>query len=203
MPTNPQKVAVFIDNSNILLTMRHRRKVGEKFWNKAYCPKTLAQKLIGNRTLAFIGFYCAPPPAYLQMGDAVDKNRYALAVRYYGLVEKTDGVTVHYATVNGSRGNLQEKNLDSKMTADIVKMAARNQYDTAIVVSNDADYVPAVESAKEFGKKVEVVYFAGQGSMELRQKCDIPRKAKPKFFVEINGYRTGDFQYLKRGTIPS
>ena len=198
MTKNPQKVAVFIDNSNILLTMHHRKKIGERYWNKAYCPKILARKLIGNRTLVFIGFYCAPPPSYLQVGDEADKNRYALATRYYSLVDKTEGITIHYATVNGSRGNLQEKNLDSRMTVDIVKMAATNQYDTAIIVSNDADYVPAVEGAKEFGKKVEVVYFANQGSMELRQKCDIPRKAKPKFFVEIDGYRTADFEYIKR-----
>ncbi len=182
--------------------MRHRRKAGEKFWNKAYCPKILAEKLAGNRTLVFIGFYCAPPPGYLQTGDDVDKNRYALAMRYYGLVEKTKGVTVYYATVNGTRGNLQEKNLDSKMTAHVVKMAATNQFDTAIVVSNDADYVPAAEAAQEFGKKVEVVYFAGQGSMELRQKCNIARKAKPKFFVEIEGYRASDFHYLKRPSLP-
>lgn len=198
MGTNPQKVAVFIDNSNIFLTMWHRRHIGEKFWNKAYCPKTLAEKLVGNRTLVFTGFYCAPPPAYLQRGNEADRNRYELVMRYYGLVEKLDAVTVHYATVNGTRGNLQEKGLDSKMNVDVVKMAAINAFDTAIIVSNDADYVPAVESAKEFGKKVEVVYFAGQGSMELRLKCDIPRKAKPTFFVEIPGYRTDDFKYIKR-----
>jgi len=178
--------------------MFHRKKSGEMFWKKAYCPEKLAKNLTGNRNLVFIGFYCAPPPAFLQFGDEADKNRYELATRYYGLVEKNKNVVVHYATVNGTKGNLQEKNLDSKMNVDIVKMAATNKYDTAIIVSNDADYVPAVEGAREFGKKVEVVYFAGQGSMELRQKCDIPRKAKPKFFVEIDGYRTTDFKYIKR-----
>lgn len=198
MAKNPQKVAVFIDNSNIMQTMLHRKMVGERFWNKAYCPKILAEKLAGNRTLVFIGFYCTPPPSYLQLGDGADKNRYALATRYYGLIEKTDGVSMNYATINGGRGNLQEKKLDSTMTAHIVKMAATDKYDTAIIVSNDADYIPAVEGAQEFGKKVEVVYFSGQGSMELRQKCNIPRKAKPKFFVEIGGYKTSEFEYIKR-----
>jgi len=85
-----------------------RRRVGEKFWNKAYCPKILATKLAGNRQVVFVGFYCAPPPAYLQTGNEADKNRYALAMRYYGLIEKTQGITVHYAKVNGedcSRSN--------------------------------------------------------------------------------------------------
>ena len=182
--------------------MVDRKKAGEKFWNKAYCPKTLAEKLVGNRTLVYVGFYCAPPPSYLQIGDEVDKNRYALATRYYSLIEKQPEVTVHYAKVNGTRGNLQEKKLDSKLTAHIIKMAATNEFDTAIIVSNDGDFVPATEGAQEFGKKVEVVYFAGQGSMELRQKCNVARKAKPKFFVEIEDYRTDDFQYLKRPQLP-
>ncbi|MDP3792753.1 MAG: NYN domain-containing protein [bacterium] len=86
------------------------------------------------------------------------------------------------------------------MNVDIVKMADRDQYYTAIIVSNDADYVPGIEGAKEFGKKVEVIYFAGQGSMEARQKCDIPRKAKPNFFVKIPGFQTVGLKYVERNS---
>lgn len=108
-----------------------------------------------------------------------------------------DDVTVHYATVNGTRGSLQEKNLDTKLTADMVGMAAQNKFDTAILVSNDADYVSGTEMAKGLGKKVEVAYFKGMGSMELRQKCDVPRKTKPSFFTKINGFDEND-TYIPR-----
>lgn len=195
---NPQRVAVFIDNSNILQTIHHLRKIGDEKWCQSYCPLKLAQMLTGNRTLVYAGFYCAPPPSFLASGNDADKNRYTLAMRYYGLVEKLEGVRVQYATVKGTRGNLQEKNLDTKLTADMVRMAATNEYDTAIIVTNDADFVSAVVAAQEFSKKVEVVYFAGLGSMDLRQKCNIPRKAKPKFFQKIDGFITTDYQYVER-----
>lgn len=196
-PPNPSRVAVFIDNSNVLLTIKRLQRAGAHYWNSLYCPKTLAEKLAGARTLAYIGFYCAPPPAFLLSGDDADKNRYAMAMKYYGLVEKLGNVGVHYATVNGSRGSLQEKNLDTKLTADMVGMAAQNKYDTAILVSNDADFVSGAQVAQSLGKKVEVVYFKGFGSMELRQKCDLPRIAKPSFFEKIDGF-DGSTPYVPR-----
>mgnify|MGYP001569847679 CR=1 FL=1 len=197
MPPNPSRVAVFIDNSNVLLTIKRLQKAGAWYWCSLYCPKTLAEKLVGSRTLVYTGFYCAPPPAFLLSGNDADKNRYSMAMKYYGLVEKLGDVSVHYATVNGTRGSLQEKNLDTKLTADMVGMAAQNKYDTAILVSNDADYVSGAEVLRNLGKKVEVVYFKGFGSMELRQKCDIPRTAKPAFFQKITGF-DGTETYIPR-----
>ena len=191
------RVAVFIDNSNVLQSIKSLQKTGQFWWNSLYCPKHLAEKLAGNRQIVYIGFYCAPPPAFLITGNEVDQNRYKLAMKYYGIVEKTEGITVHYATVNGTQGNLQEKNLDTKLTADLVGMAAQNKFDTAILVSNDADFVSGMTVAQTLGKKVEIVYFKGMGSMELRQKADVPRKTKPVFFKKIDGFNNED-KYLPR-----
>jgi uncharacterized LabA/DUF88 family protein len=196
----PNRVAIFIDNSNILLTIKGLQKTGAYWWCSKYCPKYLAEKLNGRREIVYIGFYCAPPPAYLITGDTADQNRYKLGMKYYGIIEKIEEVTVHYATVNGSRGSLQEKNLDTKLTADMVGMAAQNKYDTAILVSNDADFVSGITVIQSLGKKAEVVYFKGFGSMELRQKCDVARKAKPAFFKKIDGFDDTD-KYIPR-TLP-
>lgn len=182
------RVAIFIDNSNVLQSIKKLQKTGQYWWNSLYCPKHLAEKLAGNRSLVYIGFYCAPPPAYLMTGDEADKNRYKFAMKYYSLVEKIPEVTIHYATVNGTKGNLQEKNLDTKLTADLVGMAALNKFDTAILVSNDADFVSGMKVVQELNKKVEIVYFKDMGSMDLRKNADVPRKAKPSFFKKIDGF---------------
>jgi len=186
------RVAIFIDNSNVLQSIKSLQKTGQRWWNALYDPKFLAEKLAGNREIVYIGFYCAPPPAYLMAGDDADKNRYKLAMKYYGLIEKTEAITIHYATVNGTKGNLQEKNLDTKLTADLVGMDAQNKFDTAILVSNDADFVSGTTVIQTLGKKVEVVYFKGMSSMELRQKADVPRKTKPSFFKKIDGFDEQD-----------
>jgi uncharacterized LabA/DUF88 family protein len=186
------RVAIFIDNSNVLQSIKSLQKTGQYWWTSLYSPKHLAEKLAGNREIVYIGFYCAPPPAFLITGNAADQNRYKLSMKYYGLVENTIDITIHYATVNGSKGNLQEKNLDTKLTADLVGMAAQNKFDTAILVSNDADFVSGMNVVQTLGKKVEVVYFKGMGSMELRQKADVPRKTKPSFFKKIDGFDDQD-----------
>ena len=192
------RVAIFIDNSNVLQSIKSLQKTGQYWWTSLYCPKYLAEKLAGNRQIVYIGFYCAPPPSFLITGNEADQNRYKLAMRYYGIIEKIEGVTIHYATVNGTQGNLQEKNLDTKLTADLVGMAAQNKFDTAILVSNDADFVSGMSVAQTLGKKVQIVYFKGMGSMELRQKSDVPRKTKPTFFKKINGFDEEEDKYIPR-----
>ena len=199
----PKRVAIFIDNSNVLLTIKKLQRAGEWHWNSLFCPKYLSEKLVGTRNIVYIGFYCAPPPAFLVKGDHADQNRYRMAMKYYSLIEKTEGVTVHYATVNGTRGNLQEKNLDTKLTADMVGMAAKNEFDTAILVSNDADFVSAVTTIQSLGRRSEVIYFKGLCSMNLRQKTDLARKAKPSFFKKIDGFDSGVDKYIPRAEPPT
>ena len=80
----------------------------------------------------------------------------------------------------------KEKNLDTQLTADMLLLAAKNAYDTAILVSNDRDYISAVEPTKnDFGKKVEIVYFKGSASASLWQLADVPRKVRPSFFKKL------------------
>lgn len=64
----------------------------------------------------------------------------------------------------------QEKEVDTAMVADMVRLAAVNAYDTLILVSGDADYASAVEAVRQFGKVVYVVSWGGTGlSFHLRK----------------------------------
>ena len=49
----------------------------------------------------------------------------------------------------------QEKGVDVKMALDISIGAHRNDYDTAVVVTADTDFLPALEEAANAGKRVE------------------------------------------------
>lgn len=68
----------------------------------------------------------------------------------------------------------------------MVAMAALNKYDTAIIIANDGDYKSAVENTKVFGKKIELVFFKGSCSMNLRQVCDVPRRARKSYFEKLD-----------------
>ena len=61
---------------------------------------------------------------------------------------------------------------DIHLAVDMLKLAFVNAYDTAILVSSDGDFVPAVDAVKELGKKVENIGFPNKFSWHLKNKCD-------------------------------
>lgn len=47
-----------------------------------------------------------------------------------------------------------EKQVDTRMSVDLVRMAYRDEYDAAFLLSADSDFIPAVEAVRELGKRV-------------------------------------------------
>lgn len=185
-PVNPNKVAVFIDNSNVFRNL-HDMKMTDPSWVCFYNPLKLAEKLAGSRELVHIGFYCVRPPAYLLEEGEKGIKKHSTALRYYAAIEKLSPLLqVKYGDLRGSKGNLQEKNVDTQLATDMVTMAALGKFDTAILISNDGDYVSAVKNVKEsFLKKVEVLFLMNRLSMALRQVCDITRRARRSHFEKL------------------
>lgn len=177
------RVIVFIDNSNVYKNLcKHIKDIPSQWSTKSYDPLFLAQKLVGNRELAKVYFYCAPPPQSL-----FKENPRAFNTQnsYYSKISKLDKLEIKYASLSLNDGVLSEKNLDTQLTGDVVMKAALNEYDHAIIISNDGDFVSAVEGAKNLGKKVEVAHFKENTSMELRQKADITRRLRPSYFKKL------------------
>ena len=58
------------------------------------------------------------------------------------------------------------------MAVDMVDGAADDTFDTAILVSGDGDFVPAVRSVQRRNKKIQNVYFKGSSSRSLKNHCD-------------------------------
>ena len=59
----------------------------------------------------------------------------------------------------------QEKAVDVKLATDLIML--RGNYDVAVLVSGDQDYVPAVQAVKDAGKTVVNVAFEDQGGRLL------------------------------------
>ncbi len=62
----------------------------------------------------------------------------------------------------------------------MVKLAYNDAYDTAILISTDGDFVPAINAVKEKGKKVENIGFNIKFSWHLKQKSDRFRQLSEK-----------------------
>jgi uncharacterized LabA/DUF88 family protein len=68
------------------------------------------------------------------------------------------------------------KGVDIALTTDLLSNAYRNNYDVAVLIAGDDDYVPLVEDVKRLGKLVHVAFLAEEGgglSPELYLASDV------------------------------
>lgn len=63
-----------------------------------------------------------------------------------------------------------EKGIDTLLVTDLIRLAVSDSYDAAVIVSSDADMVPAVEFVQTLGKKVIQAGFPPLG-IDLATKC--------------------------------
>lgn len=181
---NNRRVAVFIDNSNVYKHLVGLNRI-DRNWIKTYNPKYLADILAGNRKLTSVFFYCSPPPKFMLKRDTLKEKNYLRQISYYEAIKKLPKLHVKYGRLTGNKDRLQEKNLDTQLTSDMIKFAAEDEYNTAILVSNDGDYESAVHTVNSFKKEVELVYFRKNVSMALKSVCKISRRVRQSFFKKL------------------
>jgi hypothetical protein len=65
-----------------------------------------------------------------------------------------------------------EKRVDTRLVADLIHHAANSNFDAAVLVSGDDDFVPAVEAVTALGKPVWVATWSAEElSTDLRVRC--------------------------------
>ena len=162
------RIAIFIDGSN------HYHIVKDMFKDKLSLNDFNLDKfikyLIDGRKLIRTYYYSAPldvnfdQETYVKQQKFFDKLR---KMQNFKLVlcrmqkVKIDGKTIY-----------QVKEDDIHLAVDMVKLAYNNAYDTAILVSSDGDFVPAIQAVKEVGKNVENIGFETKFSYHLKLECD-------------------------------
>jgi len=73
------------------------------------------------------------------------------------------------------RNRDRAKGVDIALATDLLGNAHRDNYDAAVLLAGDGDYVPLVEEVKRLGKQVHVAFFDTEGlglSPELRLASD-------------------------------
>jgi len=164
-----KRLMVFVDGTNLLLGLT--RVLGIKF--RADKPPERAL----NFAVAYVNHAC-------------DNLEFSLIRRYWfgsytGSEENHQGLR-EYLRKNGfepvlfQRRNKREKGVDIALTKEMLVNAFNQNFDIAILVAGDEDYVELVKEVKRYGPQVYGTYFqSDQGlSDNLRLACD-------------------DFQYLK------
>ena len=128
----PERVAVFIDGANAY------RAFKAVFASARYSPSRLAAELAGGRELVRATFYIAA------VSQEMGHDLYASQRRFLSRLREDPRLRVWTGHMVQSDGQWHEKGVDVKIATDLVALAYRDQYDTAVLVSGDGGLAPAV-----------------------------------------------------------
>ena len=179
-----KRVAVFIDGNNFYFGLR---KLYDKTKNlKTFDFENFAKFLSGKDELVAIYYYNAlldrehNPEKYETQKKFFEKLK---QIQNFHLVlckllkRGINGTNKFYYII---------KEDDIHMAVDMVENAYDDNFDIAVLVSGDGDFVPAVHSIKKKNKVVKNIYFKNSSSRTLKNFCDesleLTKETLNKFF---------------------
>lgn len=160
---NNQRAAIFIDGSNLYHNLK-RYKIKTNFEN-------IVKKIETKREIVDIFYYTA------LLDKSIDEKRYNSHKSFLDKIKQIPNFNI--VLCNLRRMMLEDgkidfaiKGDDVHLATDLIKGAYENLYDIAIIVSGDADFIPAIKLAQKNGKKVINAFFPKSSSYQLRNCCN-------------------------------
>ena len=158
------RVMVFIDGSNLY----HSLKM--VFNHTDLDIGKLCQKLIEKKRLVRCYYYNAT------VGMKQEPERYHRQQAFLASVQATPYTELrlgHLVYNNWPATPPYEKGIDIMLTTDLLTHSFKRNYDVAILVAGDTDYVGAIQGVKNNGQNVEVALFGKEStSRPLRDVAD-------------------------------
>jgi uncharacterized LabA/DUF88 family protein len=169
---------VFIDGSNLYHVLsqtcgRHDLRFGK-----------FVEKLTSGRDLVRAYYYNVRQDRTHNAAAAQEQERFLASLEEVPYLETRLGIYKQRGV------EMVEKGVDVMIATDLVSGAFKNLYDTAILVSGDGDFFPAIEAVKDLGKHVEVVAFENNLSPEAGRAADVTTMLRPSYFTTLWTSRT-------------
>ncbi len=150
-----ERIAIFIDNSNIFQGFRK------------YNVKADYEKLKN--------LICKCKDRKLQNIFLYEGVLYPISSekkKWYTDLKNKSGYVIKASFDKITSNNTIEKKIDIQIAIDVISLAYENAYDTAALVSGDGDFVPVIEKLLELKKKVELWAFKYSLANTLKEKLD-------------------------------
>ena len=178
-----ERVAIYFDGSNVYNKLK---KLGLPEEGKRFDFSTFAIHMVGERELISKRYYVG----IVRNHDNSEKSE-TLVRKQQQFLEtlRATNFEVKAGKIMYDGGRIREKGVDVKLAVDLVIGAADDLYDTAIIVSSDTDFIPAIKYARFKKKNVEYVGFAGTPSFGMIRECSSQRLFSKEDLLP--------FQYLK------
>jgi uncharacterized LabA/DUF88 family protein len=158
------RVMIFIDGSNLYHSLKGYFKRTDIDIGK-FC-----RKLVDKRHLIRIYYYNA------RVGRVEEPERYKSQQTFFNSVGSIPYSELRLGRLvynNWPNTPPYEKGIDVQLTTDLLTHSFKNNYDIAILVAGDSDFVGALQAVKDNGKNVEVALFGKERtSRSLREVAD-------------------------------
>ena len=159
-----ERVVIFIDGSNLFHAI------------KSMSIKIDYSKLVDflkeDRRLVRTYFYGAMPQERDLKKNTPEWESFLRQKRFLEELS-LQGIKVKVANLKRlPSGDFIEKGVDIMLATDMLSLAYKNAYDSAILVSGDSDFSYTVEEVQSLGKRVENASFKRTSSYLLRKVCD-------------------------------
>ncbi len=172
------RAMVFIDGSNFFGACRDFKPGMKIDFEKL--SVTLVQQC-GASDYQGTYYYGSHPPMRREATEE-EKKRLANQFRFFEALEYLKGYSVRKSsrkirnTTCAKCGTTidytVEKGVDTSIVTEMISLAWEDAFDIAVLVSEDADLVPAVQFLNRIGKKVYHAYFTKLGrGHQLRKAC--------------------------------
>ena len=164
MVDGTERVMIFIDGSNLYHSLKNFFKRTDLDIGK------LSNKLLGKRRLVRVYYYNARVGFKEEPERYRDQQKFFASVNAIPYSELRLGRLVYF---NWPNSPPYEKGVDIQLATDMITHSFKGNYDVAVLVAGDNDYVGALQSVKDNGKHVEVALFGKeQTSRQLRTVAD-------------------------------
>ena len=165
MAEKTDRVMIFIDGSNLYHSLKSFFQRTDLDIGK-FC-----NKLLEKRRLIRIYYYNA------RVGLKEEPERYRDQQKFFNSVAAIPYTELRLGRLvynNWPTAPPYEKGVDIQLATDMITHSFKNNYDSAILVAGDNDYVGAIQSVKDNGKNMEVALFGKERtSIQLRKVADI------------------------------
>jgi len=159
-----ERVMIFIDGSNLYHSLKNI------FGRTDLDIGRFCRQLLGRRKLGRIYYYNA------KVGIKEEPERYRHQQAFFAGVNAIPYSELRLGRLvynNWPHVPPYEKGIDVQLTTDMITHGYKNNYDVAILVAGDNDFVGALQAIKDNGKHVEVALFGRGGtSHQLRRVAD-------------------------------
>ena len=164
MVDKTERVMIFIDGSNLYHSIKNFFKRTDIDMGK------LSNKLLDKRRLIRIYYYNAKVGLKEEPERYRDQQAFFASVSAIPYCELRLGRLVY---INWPNTPPFEKGVDIQLATDMITHSFKNNYDVAVLVAGDNDYVGALQAVKDNGKNVEVALFGKERtSRQLRVTAD-------------------------------